>query len=514
MANHNLLTMTGIVKRFPGVEALKGVDFHIRAGEIVSLIGANGAGKSTLMSVMGGVYRPEEGGIFIQGKRVSLDSPAEARRHGIGYVHQEPTLAPHMTGTENLFLGQEKCNHRIITDSARMEREARDILEEIGISFDPAKEVSRMNMAEKEAVEIAKAMLQRPRILILDEVTAPLDQVGVQKLFQVVRKLRESGIGIVFISHRLREIMEISDRIVVLRDGERVGTLTPERSDQDELIRLMIGSETAIKSISDRSRRGEAGEELLRCENLGGNGSFRKVNLTIHRREIIGLAGLKGAGRSRLGMAVFGLTTPDSGRILVKGREVRISSPAQAIGHGIGYIPKDRQHQGLALIRNVEENINITLLEKLSTVLGLLKRRHLGSNARELVDRLQVKTPSLGQMVNYLSGGNQQKVMIGKWLARGLEVLIIDEPTRGVDVKSKADIHSLLIELRNRGLGIIVISSELPELLNVSDRIVVMNNGLMGVEMGCDEATEEKCLQCMHVAADSGPADGAAVTEA
>ena len=502
----NLLTLTGIVKRFPGIEALKKVDFHLQAGEIVSLIGENGAGKSTLMSVIGGIYEPEEGEVFIRGERVHLENPAAAKRKGIGYVHQEPTLVPHMTGTENLFLGQEKTTRWFLTDSARMKREANGILKEIGISFDPEKPVSEMNMAEKEAVEIAKAMLQRPGILILDEVTAPLDQVGVQRLFQVIRSLKSSGIGVIFISHRLQEIFEISDRIVVLRDGELVGTLKPESSDQDQVIKLMIGSEATIQAAPDRSNRSRIGPELLRCEELSSNGRVRNINLTLHGGEIIGLAGLKGAGRSILGMTLFGLAQPDGGRIYIKAKQVQIGSPDKAISLGIGYIPKDRQHQGLALIRNVEENTNITLLDRFSSALGVLRRRKLTDNARRVTSQLRVKTPSLGQLVNYLSGGNQQKVMIGKWLARGLEILIIDEPTRGVDVKSKADIHNLLIDLRNQGLGIIVISSELPELINVSDRVLIMNQGLVKEEIHGREVTEELCLQCMHVADDQTPA--------
>ena len=345
--DRNLLTLTNIVKRFPGVEALKKVDFHLRAGEIVSLIGENGAGKSTLMSVIGGVYEPDEGEVHIKGERVKLGTPAEAKSHGIGYVHQEPTLVPNMTGTENLFLGQEKTSRWLVTDSGTMAQEAKQVLEEIGITFDPQKLVKDMNMAEKEAIEIAKAMLQRPRILILDEVTAPLDQVGVEHLFQVIRELKKSGIGIIFISHRLQEVFEISDRIVVLRDGELVGTLSPETSDQSELIRLMIGPESSIKSVSCELRdSSHAGKELLRIEDLSSNGQVHKINLTVHSHEIIGLAGLKGSGRSQLGMALFGLAGCDSGQIFMRGKPVRFKTPSQAITRGIGYIPKDRSIRG------------------------------------------------------------------------------------------------------------------------------------------------------------------------
>ncbi len=491
--------MKHIVKKFPGVDALKKVDFHLEAGEIVSLIGENGAGKSTLMSVIGGVYKPEEGEIFINGRHVTLDSPAVAKMNGIGYVHQEPTLVPNMTGTENLFLGQERTNRWQMTDSDYMKNEAKKILTQIGITFNPEKRVKDMNMVEKEAIEIAKAMLQSPRILILDEVTAPLDQIGVEHLFQVIRELKKSGIGIIFISHRLREIFQVSDRIVVLRDGNIAGTLDPGTSDQNDLIQLMIGPDSCINSVSCTSRVGDCGQELMQIKGLNCNGTRNKVDLVVHKNEIIGLAGLKGSGRSQLGMTLFGLANSHSGQIFMKGKPIRINSPSQAIAHGIGYIPKDRQHQGLALIRNIEENINITILKRLSGVLGVLKNSRLAQNTRELIEQLQIKTPTMSQLVNFLSGGNQQKVMIAKWLVMGLDLLIFDEPTRGVDVKSKADIHSLLIELRNQGMGIIVISSELPELLTVSDRIIVMNNGVISAQIHHQEATEERCLQCMHM---------------
>ncbi len=497
--DHDLLIMKNIVKRFPGVEALKKVNFQLKPGEIVSLIGENGAGKSTLMSVIGGVYKPEEGDIYINNKKVTLDSPAVAKMNGIGYVHQEPTLAPNMTGTENLFLGQEKTNRWLMMDSDLMANKAKKILRQIGITFNPEKLVEDMNMAEKEAIEIAKAMLQRPRILILDEVTAPLDQIGVEHLFQVIRELKKSGIGIIFISHRLQEIFQISDRIVVLRDGKIVGTLDPKTSDQNKLIQLMIGPDSCINSVSSTSRVGNCGEELMRIKGLNCNGTKDNGDLVVHKNEILGLAGLKGAGRSQLGMMLFGLADKNNSQLVMKGKPIQINSPSQAISNGIGYIPKDRQYQGLALIRNIEENTNITMLGRLSSALGVLKNKRLVKNTRELIEQLQIKTPTMSQLVNFLSGGNQQKVMIAKWLVMGLDLLIIDEPTRGVDVKSKADIHSLLIELRNQGMGIIVISSELPELLTVSDRIIVMNNGVISTEIDHQDATEELCLQCMHI---------------
>jgi len=493
-----LLQLTHITKSFRGIVALKDMDLQLNEGEVISLVGENGAGKSTLMSIIGGVYTPEKGEIFIKGESVRIENPGVARKHGIGYVHQEPTLAPNMTGTENLFLGQEQTYSWIMADSKSMHLRAREILEEIGISFDPQKMVSEMTMAEKEAVAISKAMLQRPKILILDEVTAPLDQVGVRRLFKIIRKLKRSGIGIIYITHRLRETFEISDKIFVLRDGKKVGIRNPKETSQEEIIKMMVGEE-GISNANDDERISKEGRELLRCEGLSHEKSFRNINMRLRANEIIGIAGLKGAGRSRFARALFGLLKVDGGAIHVDGQKVEIKNPLQAMNAGIGYIPGDRQHEGVALIRNVGENLSITTLGFFSYFLGVLKLKVITKRARQMVRNLNVKPPSLKKAVANLSGGNQQKVMIGKWLERDLPILVFDEPTRGVDVKSKAEIHRLLGRLKNQGKGIIVISSDLPELISVSDRILVMNQGSITTECSYNESTEEHILQCLHV---------------
>jgi ribose transport system ATP-binding protein len=490
--------LTHITKSFRGIVALKDMDLQLNEGEVISLVGENGAGKSTLMSIIGGVYTPEKGEVFIKGESVRIENPGVARKHGIGYVHQEPTLAPNMTGTENLFLGQEQTYSWIMADSKSMHLRAREILEEIGISFDPQKMVSEMTMAEKEAVAISKAMLQRPKILILDEVTAPLDQVGVRRLFKIIRKLKRSGIGIIYITHRLRETFEISDKIFVLRDGKKVGIRNPKETSQEEIIKMMVGEE-GISNANDDERISKEGRELLRCEGLSHEKSFRNINMRLRANEIIGIAGLKGAGRSRFARALFGLLKVDGGAIHVDGQKVEIKNPLQAMNAGIGYIPGDRQHEGVALIRNVGENLSITTLGFFSYFLGVLKLKVITKRARQMVRNLNVKPPSLKKAVANLSGGNQQKVMIGKWLERDLPILVFDEPTRGVDVKSKAEIHRLLGRLKNQGKGIIVISSDLPELISVSDRILVMNQGSITTECSYNESTEEHILQCLHV---------------
>ena len=408
-------------------------------------------------------------------------------------------MAPNMTGTENLFLGQEQTYSWIMADSKSMHLRAREILEEIGISFDPQKMVSEMTMAEKEAVAISKAMLQRPKILILDEVTAPLDQVGVRRLFKIIRKLKRSGIGIIYITHRLRETFEISDKIFVLRDGKKVGIRNPKETSQEEIIKMMVGEEGISNANGDDERISKEGRELLRCEGLSHAKSFRNINMRLRANEIIGIAGLKGAGRSRFARALFGLLKVDGGAIHVDGQKVEIKNPLQAMNAGIGYIPGDRQHEGVALIRNVGENLSITTLGFFSYFLGVLKLKVITKRARQMVRNLNVKPPSLKKAVANLSGGNQQKVMIGKWLERDLPILVFDEPTRGVDVKSKAEIHRLLGRLKNQGKGIIVISSDLPELISVSDRILVMNQGSITTECSYNESTEEHILQCLHV---------------
>lgn len=499
MNNPPLLRLYQIDKSFPGVLALQDVDFELRKGEVISLVGENGAGKSTLMSLIGGVYTPDSGDIYIEGEKVEIEYPGVARRYGIGYVHQEPTLAPNMTGTENLFLGQEQTYSWIMADKKSMREHANNMLKEIGIAFDPEKEVSEMTMAEKEAVAISKAMLQNPKILILDEVTAPLDQVGVQHLFEIIGKLRASGIGIIYISHRLRETFQISDKIFVLRDGKKVGIRRPEETSQEEIINMMVGEEGISSPNGTEKHDVKTGRELLSCEGLSQKESFSDIRISLRANEIVGLAGLKGSGRSRLARALFGLLKVDEGTIRVEGNLVSFHSPLDAIKAGIGFIPSDRQYEGLALIRNVGENLSITTLDFFIRSLGFLKLDAIRQKAREMVASLNVKPPSLKRSVTNLSGGNQQKVMIGKWLERDLPILIFDEPTRGVDVKSKAEIHRLLIQLKNEGKGIIVISSELPELISLSDRILIMNQGRITTECSYEESSEEHILNCLHV---------------
>jgi len=496
MKKEAFLVMDKISKTFPGVEALKNVDFYLNEGEIVALVGENGAGKSTLMNILAGICTPTKGDIFIGGKRVQITNPAIARKYGIGMVHQQLTLVPNMSVAANIFMGQEWLTKGIFLNSREMLKKSEKILNDIGMPLDPKKIVNEMSMPEQEIVEISRVMMQNPRVVILDEVTSPLDSTEVEHLFRVIRKLKSSGIGIIFISHRLREVFEISDRIVILRDGQNVGMLDTKETSQEEVIRLMIGQ--TLNHYYARSEETSTGRTLLRVENLSSDNLFKDVNLTLQNKEILGLAGLKGSGRSELAKAIFGLLRVEKGEIYINDRKVKIETPFDAIRLGIGYIPADRDNEGLALIRSVEENINITLLDLLSNLLSFLNLRKAKENSKNMIKRLRIKTPSLKQKVMYLSGGNQQKVMIAKWLAKDPNIIIFDEPTRGIDVGSKAEIHKLLVDLRNRGKGIIVISSELPELLRLCDRILVMSEGKITAEFPRSEATEEKIMQCLH----------------
>jgi len=482
MKKEAFLVMDKISKTFPGVEALKNVDFYLNEGEIVALVGENGAGKSTLMNILAGICTPTKGDIFIGGKRVQITNPAIARKYGIGMVHQQLTLVPNMSVAANIFMGQEWLTKGILLNSREMLKKSEKVLNDIGMPLDPKKIVSEMSMSEQEIVEISRVMMQNPRVVILDEVTSPLDSTEVEHLFRVIRKLKSSGIGIIFISHRLREVFEISDRIVILRDGQNVGMLDTKETSQEEVIRLMIGQ--TLNHYYARSEETSTGRTLLRVENLSSDNLFKDVNLTLQSKEILGLAGLKGSGRSELAKAIFGLLRVEKGEIYINDRKVKIETPFDAIRLGIGYIPADRDNEGLALIRSVEENINITLLDLLSNLLGFLNLRKAKENSKNMIKRLRIKTPSLKQKVMYLSGGNQQKVMIAKWLAKDPNIIIFDEPTRGIDVGSKAEIHKLLVDLRNRGKGIIVISSELPELLRLCDRILVMSEGKITARAG------------------------------
>ena len=487
MYNVRILRATGISKSFSGVRALKHVSFDVHPGEVHALVGENGAGKSTLIKVLTGAVQPDGGAIEMDGRAIQHNSPAHARALGIVAIYQQPALFPDLSVAENIALGTEKpALWRRIDWQARRER-ARALLESIGASIDPDARAGDLSMPEQQLVEIARALGANAKYLILDEPTASLTSREVEKLFEVVRRLRARQVGLIYISHRLEELPQIADRITVLRDGSAIETRTMASADRDTLIRLMVGREVA--QVFPKIEV-PVGETLLELQNLSCPAAgIQGINLTLRAGEILGLSGMVGAGRTQLAQTIFGLTPATSGEILLRGRSVLIADPADAIAHGIAYVPEDRRRHGVILDFPIAANLSLACLQRLFSS-GFLRERQEREIAREYVDRLGVKTPSVETPAGALSGGNQQKVALGRWLVTNPSVLILDEPSQGVDVGAKSEIHRLMCELAGRGLAILMISSELPEILGMSDRIAVMRNGAIAGILNRPEATQ------------------------
>lgn len=507
MNKKNLLKLTGISKAFPGVQAVSEVDFSVNKGEVVSIVGQNGAGKSTLMNLVGGIHSPERGDIFIDGKKVRIPNPAIAEELGIGMVHQEPTLVPMLTVAANIFLNKEHVKKGFILNFKKMMQESNKILNTLGFTINSKRLVEEMPLVEREVVEIAKAMLLNPRILILDEVTASLGTDEVENLFELIQELKSKGMAIIFISHRLKEVIKISDRIVVLRDGEKVGELNEKNKvSEKEIINLILGNKVLEeeKKIEEDKRSEEIyiqEKPQLIVKNLSKNGYFKDVSFSLYGGEILGFAGLKGSGITEMMKAIYGILKKDYGDIYIGNKKVEVKRPKDAIKNGIGMVTNDRQKEGLALVRSVEENITISSLDHLASKFGFFKTNRLRKNATKFASALDIKIPSLKQEVLYLSGGNQQKVVISKWLLKNLDIIIVDEPTRGIDVKTKSDIHKLLVELKREGKGIIITSLEIPELLSICDRILVVVSGriVIEVERLSNKFDEANIMEVMHV---------------
>jgi ABC-type sugar transport system ATPase subunit len=487
------LEMRGISKRFGSVQALDGVDFDLRAGEVHAIVGENGAGKSTLIKVIAGAHAPDGGLILISGRPTAIPSPRAARLLGIAVVHQELTLFPALTVAENVLAGRQPAWSPLkLVDRARARRAAREVLDLFGTEIDPDRPTSRLGVAAAQVVEIARALSQEACVLILDEPTSALSDREAEALFRTIRRLREKGFGIIHISHRLEEVLEIADRITVLRDGRRVDTIPRGEATVDGLIRRMVGRDLADLYGSRASVPG-GGDEVLRLEDLSSPGRFRDISLRLAKGEILGLAGLVGAGRSEVGKAVFGSPPAASGRIFVEGRETRIRSPRDALRLGIALLSEDRRREGLFPEMSVRENLTVTHLRRFSR-LGLLSVRGEAAGARAAAERLRVRAAGVEARMRDLSGGNQQKVLLARWLEIGPRVLIADEPTRGVDVGAKAEIYAILRRLASEGLGIILISSEMPEVIGMSDRILVLHEGRIAGELSREGATEERIL--------------------
>jgi len=491
------LVMRSIGKRFPGVRALDNVHFDVRAGEVHALLGENGAGKSTLMKILCGVYQPDEGEILLHGARAVIRDPHDARAYGIAIVHQELSLFPNLSVAENIFVGSQPVSGPLrFIDRRASIRAARAHLAPFDVRLDLSAPAGLLSVAQQQVVEIAKALALRARILVLDEPTSALTARETEQLFALVRRLKAQGLAIVYISHRMEEIFEIAYRATVLRDGQFVGAVAVVGTTPDALIRMMVGRQLEQLYGQGGAGGGEGGGEggdVLRVEGLSAAGRFRDVTFTLRRGEILGFAGLIGAGRSEVARAIFGADRRDTGRVYVDGRAVEIRSPADAMRRGIAYLSEDRQGDGLFLRMSVRQNVTVTHLKRLSRV-GLMSRARESRESLSYVRQLRIRTPGVEQQVMNLSGGNQQKVMLARWLAIHPKVLIADEPTRGVDVGAKAEIYELLHALAAEGLGIILISSEMPEVLGMSDRILVMREGRVAGELAGAAATEEAIM--------------------
>ncbi len=491
MTSDYLLEMCGIVKDFPGVRALDRVDLDLRPGEILALLGENGAGKSTLMRILFGAYPKDAGQILVRGEEVAIRSPHHALQLGISMVHQELNLVPYMNAAQNIALGHEDRALGTWLRWGSIYEKAQAQLDRLGVDVDLRVPVRRLSVAQQQMVEIAKALAWNAQVLVLDEPTSSLTLHEIDQLFSLLRNLASQGVGIILITHRLEEVFQLADECLVLRDGQKVGSWPVTDVDMPRLVQAMVG-----RSVSQMFPKvqAERGQELLRVEGLAQAGKLRDISFSAYQGEILGIAGLVGAGRTELARAIFGADRVDRGAIYVRGRPVRILSPQDAIANGIGFLTEDRKTQGLVLVMSVESNLALTIYDRLSRfwVINRAARRKTG---KQYVDQLHIRPPRPERQARYLSGGNQQKVVLGKWLARQTNILIFDEPTRGIDVGAKTEVYQLMNELVKAGSCVIMISSELPEVLHMSDRILIMREGRIVAEVDRGAATQELVME-------------------
>ena len=489
-----LLRMEGIYKSFPGVQALSDCRFELRSGEVHALVGENGAGKSTLMKILGGIYYKDAGHVYLDGKEVNITSPRMAQELGISIIHQELNLMPHLTVAQNIFIGREpRSKVSFVVDDKTTNEQAERLFGMLNLQLDPNTKVSDLTVAKQQMVEIAKALSFNAKILVMDEPTAALTDTEIEELFSITKQLREKGVGVVHISHRLEELKLISDRVTVMRDGKYIDTLSTKDASIDQIISLMVGR--TIYESSPELPENPSHEVALEVRNLNRGRVLRDVSFSLKKGEILGFAGLVGAGRTEVARAIFGADIFDSGEIFIKGQRVQIKSPGDAVTHGIGYLSEDRKRYGLALSLDVKENITMAAMKKFLRWLGWVDFKSTAARGQEMVKALNIKTPTLEQKVKFLSGGNQQKVVVGKWLTADTDILIFDEPTRGIDVGAKSEIYKLLNDLAHQGKAIIMISSELPEILRMSHRVVVMCEGRVTGILIANEATQESIMK-------------------
>ncbi|WP_404405096.1 sugar ABC transporter ATP-binding protein [Jeotgalibacillus malaysiensis] len=487
------LRMNHISKTFPGVKALDDVSLTVEKGEVHALIGENGAGKSTLIKILAGIYKPDPGAEFyFEGEEASIVKPIDATQKGISIIYQDLSLFPNLTVAENIYFGQDsgrkpwtKINWR------KMDQVASEALKELDFEVDLHIAVEKLSIAQQQMIEIARALAFDARLIVMDEPTSSLSAGEVEKLYSVIEKLKSRGISIIFVSHKLKELFKVSDRFTVLRDGKFIGTYDKEDLNEDKLINLMVGRQVLYEKNQDKVI---AGKTIFKVEGLSKQGNFKDISFELKKGEVLGITGLVGSGRTELAQAIFGVHRPDEGQMELNGKKLTVKSPEHAVNHGIAYIPESRKTQGLVLNQSIINNISLSSLKNMLSKMKLINRKAERKLADQYVKSLDVRPALPERAAGDLSGGNQQKVVIGKWLATDPELLIIDEPTNGIDIGAKSEIHKLLRNLAQEGMGVIVISSELPEVLAVSDRILIMRHGRVAGEMNIEEATQENIL--------------------
>lgn len=487
-----ILEMTGITKEFPGVKALDNVDFQLRRGEIHALMGENGAGKSTFIKIITGVHTPETGEIRLNGEKIEFRTPRDAQEHGIAAIYQHTTCYPDLSVTENIFISHikvEKYTRRVLWKE--MHEQAQELLDELGAGINAKTQMGALSVAQQQIVEIAKALSTDAKIIIMDEPTAALTKKESEELYRITKQLKEKGTSIIFISHRLEDMYTLADRVTVLRDAQYIGTWPVSEIESEKLITAMVGRE--ITQMFPK-RKSNIGEEILRVEKLRRTGFFEDISFTVHKGEIVALTGLVGASRSEVCQSLFGICPYNGGKIYVEGREVKIDHPLKAMELGIGYLPEDRQKQGLVLDWDIVKNISLSALDQYANG-SWLDPKAEADKAQQLAQKVNVKAGSIFDLVSSLSGGNQQKVIVAKLLSVDLKLIILDEPTKGVDVGAKAAIYEIMNDLTSQGYGILLVSSEMPEVLGMSDKIVVMREGRITATFTKEEATQEAILE-------------------
>lgn len=484
------IELRNIVNSFGDNKVLTGVDFDLKEGEVHALMGENGAGKSTLMNILTGLHEQNSGQVVIDGKEMQFENPKDAEEHGVSFIHQEMVTWPEMTVLENMFLGKEEANFLGWTDDRKMEKQAKEVFKDLGFDIDLKKRMGTLSVGKQQIVEIGKTLLNDAQVIIMDEPTAALTGREIDLLFDIIRRLSNNGVAIVYISHRMEEIFRISDRVTVMRDGASVSTKLTSETNEDEIVRNMVG-----RDLEDYypDKNNEIGDVIFEVKDLNSENVFEDISFQLHEGEIVSFSGLMGAGRTEIMRAIFGLDSYDSGQIIVNGQEKHLKNPSEAIKESVGFVTENRKEEGLILDFSVKDNVSLTAFEEFSKN-GWINEKEENDFVQLLTDRLNVKMSDTAQPVFSLSGGNQQKVVLSKWIGIGLKVLILDEPTRGVDVGAKREIYELMNELAARGVGIIMVSSDLPEVIGVSDRVIVIHEGRISGELSKGNLTEEKIM--------------------